>query len=150
MTVQPLRKTQEAESGDILVADQLQDLLRQILSGAVHTPLRLEPAAPESDDQEVVLDMEMDGARYLVVRLQLKNAPTHPLLSPREMEIARMVAKGYPNKMIAAVLDISSWTVCTHLRRMFAKLAVNSRAAMVARLHEEGIMKERPAFIEPS
>ena len=94
--------------------------------------------------------MEMDGARYLVVRLQLKSAQSHALLSPREMEIARMVAKGYPNKTIAAVLDISSWTVCTHLRRMFAKLGVNSRAAMVARLHEEGIMKERPSYTEHS
>ena len=28
-----------------------------------------------------------------------------------------MVAKGYPNKTIAGVLNISSWTVCTHLRR---------------------------------
>jgi len=48
-----------------------------------------------------------------------------------------MVAEGYPNKTIAAVLDISSWTVCTHMRRMFAKLNVRSRAAMVAKLLEE-------------
>jgi len=61
-------------------------------------------------------------------------------LSPRELEIARMVAKGYPNKTIAAVLDISAWTVCTYLRRMFAKLSVSSRAALVARLLEDGTM----------
>ena len=47
-----------------------------------------------------------------------------------------MVAQGHPNKIIAGVLNISSWTVCTHLRRVFAKLGVTSRAAMVARLHE--------------
>ena len=46
-----------------------------------------------------------------------------------------MVTEGYPNKTIAAALDISSWTVCTHLRRVFAKLGGGSRAAMVARLH---------------
>jgi DNA-binding NarL/FixJ family response regulator len=50
-----------------------------------------------------------------------------------------MVAKGYPNKTIAAVLEISSWTVCTHMRRIFAKLSVGSRAAMVARLMEDGL-----------
>lgn len=50
-----------------------------------------------------------------------------------------MVAKGYPNKTIAAVLEISSWTVCTHLRRIFAKLGVGSRAAMVARLMDDGL-----------
>jgi DNA-binding CsgD family transcriptional regulator len=45
-----------------------------------------------------------------------------------------MVAKGYPNKAIASVLEISSWTVGTHLRRIFAKVSVNSRAALVAQL----------------
>lgn len=38
--------------------------------------------------------------------------------------------------MIAAVLEINSWTVSTHLRLMFAKLGVSSRAAMVARVLE--------------
>jgi hypothetical protein len=47
-----------------------------------------------------------------------------------------MVAEGHSNKIIAEVLSISSWTVCTHLRRIFAKLGVGSRAAMVARLLE--------------
>jgi DNA-binding NarL/FixJ family response regulator len=42
-------------------------------------------------------------------------------LSPREQEIVRMVARGYPNKTIAGVLNIS-----THLRRVFAKLGVTS------------------------
>lgn len=49
-----------------------------------------------------------------------------------------MVAKGHPNKVIADVLNISSWTVCTHLRRIFAKLGVGSRAAMVAQLLDSG------------
>jgi hypothetical protein len=55
-----------------------------------------------------------------------------------------MVAKGYPNKTIAGVLNISAWTVCTHLRRTFAKLGVTSRAAMVARLMEERRSWDRP------
>ena len=48
-----------------------------------------------------------------------------------------MVAKGYANKSIASVLDISSWTVSSHLRRIFSKLGVTSRAAMVAQLLDE-------------
>ena len=56
-----------------------------------------------------------------------------------------MVAKGYPNKTIAGVLNISCWTVCTHIRRIFAKLGVASRAAMVARLLEENrTWQQRP------
>ena len=54
-------------------------------------------------------------------------------LSPREEQIVKLVAIGHPNKVIAYELNISSWTVNTHLRRIFAKLNVSSRTAMVAR-----------------
>ena len=60
-------------------------------------------------------------------------------LSPREQEIVRLVALGYSNKIIGDVLNISSWAVCTHLRRIFAKIGVGSRAAMVARLLGNGV-----------
>ncbi len=59
--------------------------------------------------------------------------PALPALSPREIEIVRLVAKGYPNKTIAGILEISTWTVAAHLRRIYLKLGVHSRAAMVAR-----------------
>ena len=118
----------EVESPDV------QELIRCL---AEHVSHGITPSAPwESDGEapEVLLDIEVDGRRYLLIRSPPKSPPAQGLLSPREEEIARMVAKGYPNKTIAAVLDISPWTVCTHLRRIFAKLGVCSRAAMVARL----------------
>lgn len=52
------------------------------------------------------------------------------MLTPREMEIVRMVAGGLTNKEIAITLDISHWTVATHLRRVYSKLNVNRRAAL--------------------
>lgn len=55
-------------------------------------------------------------------------------LSPRELQIARLVARGATNRTIASALEISAWTVSTHLRRIFAKLGVSSRAEMVATL----------------
>jgi DNA-binding CsgD family transcriptional regulator len=115
---------------------------------------------PAGDVGEIILDMEVDGVRYLAVRFTARStlnfrheevpdpvdaAPRDvPTLSPRELEIARMVAKGYPNKSIAAVLDISSWTVSSHLRRIFSKLGVSSRAAMVAQLLEDRSSRESP------
>ncbi len=89
----------------------------------------------------VVLDTYMDGLRLLVVRTSESAVREPPRLSPREKEIARMIANGLPNKAIAAVLDISSWTVSTHLRRMFARYRVCTRAAMVARLVDEGLLR---------
>lgn len=64
-------------------------------------------------------------------------------LSPREQEIARLVAVGYPNKTIAGILDISPWTVATHVRRIFNKLNVHGRAAMIAELARSGFCFDR-------
>jgi DNA-binding CsgD family transcriptional regulator len=83
--------------------------------------------------EQVLFDIDVDGNRYVLI----KTVPVERSalsLSPREREIVRMVALGRQNKVIASVLNISSWTVCTHLRRIFAKLGVTSRAAMVARV----------------
>lgn len=104
---------------------------------------------PESHGEEaeqVLVDTEVDGSRYLLVRMP-KPTRCRIQLSPREQEIVRMVAKGHPNKVIADVLNISSWTVCTHLRRIFAKLGVGSRAAMVAQLLELGVLSKEPRTI---
>lgn len=53
------------------------------------------------------------------------------LLTTRELEIVCLIAFGLPNKQIASRLGISTWTVSAHLRRIFAKLHVDTRAAVV-------------------
>jgi DNA-binding CsgD family transcriptional regulator len=87
---------------------------------------------------EVLLDTVLDGVRYQLLRAIAVPETVH--LSSRELEIARMIARGHTNRTIAAVLDISPWTVSTHLRRVYAKLNVGSRAAMVARLSADGML----------
>lgn len=89
----------------------------------------------EIGSEEILFDLEFEGWRYLLIRAAVP-AKSQLQLSPREQEIVRMVAEGHPNKVIAVVLNISPWTVGTHLRRIFAKLGVGSRAAMVARCAE--------------
>ena len=86
---------------------------------------------------DVLLDMRVDDVRFVMIKVSPESRAAHAHLSPREQEIVRMVAAGHPNKVIAAVLDISCWTVGTYLRRIFAKLGVGSRAAMVARVAGE-------------
>jgi DNA-binding CsgD family transcriptional regulator len=81
---------------------------------------------------QILLDVEIGDIRFLALKVQ-RPSPIS-LLSPRELEVARMVAAGYPNKTIASILEISSWTVASHLRRIFIKLEVSSRAAMAAQL----------------
>jgi len=103
------------------VLRSLEKLLDVVLSGSAVQP---------ADDNGVVLDVELGGLRWIAIRQQPH--PDEVTLSPRETEIARMVAAGLTNKAIATVLDISPWTVGTYLRRIFGKLDVNSRAAMTA------------------
>ncbi|MBE9191476.1 response regulator transcription factor [Gloeocapsopsis crepidinum LEGE 06123] len=61
-------------------------------------------------------------------------------LSPREQAIAQLVAEGLPNKVIAHQLQISQWTVATHLRRLFLKIGVSSRTAMIAKLLSQDLL----------
>ncbi|SRR5579871_998955 len=107
------------------------EMLRLIVD-EIESHSQPDPAGFDDRDEQIILDAEVSGARYLLVRLPKPQAL--PALSPREQEIARMVGQGHSNKIIADVLSISSWTVCTHLRRIFSKLEVTSRAAMIARI----------------
>jgi DNA-binding CsgD family transcriptional regulator len=99
------------------------------------------PTPDQSATDEIVLGVEVDGVSYALVRLARQNSPGMASLSPREREIVRLVAKGCPNKTVAAVLDVSTWTVATHLRRVFAKLGVNTRTEMVAQALTHGLIE---------
>jgi DNA-binding NarL/FixJ family response regulator len=59
-------------------------------------------------------------------------------LSPREEDILRLLAKGLRSKEIADQLGIGVGTVNTHVRHIYEKLHVRSRAEAVARLAGRG------------
>lgn len=57
-------------------------------------------------------------------------------LTPRELEVARMVHKGGNNKIIARKLDISERTVKAHLSSIFRKLNIENRLHLAIFFHE--------------
>lgn len=61
-------------------------------------------------------------------------------LSPREVEVLRLVAIGRSNPAIAAELVLSEKTVARHLSNIFAKLNVSSRTAAAAFAHEHRLI----------
>ncbi|HLY13048.1 MAG TPA: response regulator transcription factor [Candidatus Limnocylindrales bacterium] len=61
-----------------------------------------------------------------------------PTLTTREQEIARLVVGGRSNGEIGAALAITTKTVEGHLRRMFERLGIESRAELSARAVAEG------------
>ena len=66
--------------------------------------------------------------------------PPPPSLSPRELEVLRLVADGRSNPEIARTLFIGEATVKTHLLHVFEKLEVNDRTRAVTRAMELGLL----------
>ena len=94
--------------------------------------------------------LELDAARSIFVelgarpdvelmdRLARSTPPDHGAggLSPRELEVLRLVATGKTNHAIAAELVLSEKTVARHVSNIFAKLDVPSRSAATAYAYE--------------
>lgn len=84
--------------------------------------------------------VRLDGLRYVLTENRDFDRGSEPpssismLLTSRELQIAYSVAEGKVDKVIAHELGISEYTVREHMRRIFHKLKVSKRAALVARL----------------
>ncbi|RIK36863.1 MAG: helix-turn-helix transcriptional regulator [Chloroflexi bacterium] len=92
----------------------------------------------ENTVDPLMVHLETEEAFYLIVKCAI--GPGRTTLSPREQEIVRLVSNGHPNKAIARQLAISQHTVNTHVRRIFDKLGVSSRAEMVAYALQSGLV----------
>ena len=120
-------------------------ILRAISAGASGYLLK---AAPEEEllagvravaAGEVALAPSV--SRLLVQRAAAPAAPAGPELSPRELEVLRLVAEGLSNRVIGERLFVGEATVKTHLLHVFAKLGVDDRTRAVTRAMELGILR---------
>jgi DNA-binding NarL/FixJ family response regulator len=79
-------------------------------------------------------------AAKLVSRVRQDATSAAASLSPRELEVLRLVADGLSNPEIARRLFIGEATVKTHLLHVFEKLDVNDRTRAVTRAMELGLL----------
>jgi DNA-binding NarL/FixJ family response regulator len=66
-------------------------------------------------------------------------------LSPREIEVLKLLSKGFSNQEVAQLFDLSAHTVSTYVRRIYRKLAVHSRAEASFEAHQRGLLDARPS-----
>jgi DNA-binding CsgD family transcriptional regulator len=117
---------------------------------AARTRVLIAQACRTLGDRESA-DLELEAARRVfadlgaapdvstVDSLQRSGVDTAGL-SPRELEVVRLVAAGRSNQAIAAQLVLSEKTVARHLSNIFGKLGVGSRTAAAAYAYEHGLV----------
>jgi DNA-binding NarL/FixJ family response regulator len=101
-------------------AEEIEQALRAVAGGRTH----LDPAIQQ---------------RLVAAVLGAQPEPLPDNLTPREVEVLKLIAAGLSNGEIAAALVVSGATVKTHVNRIFAKIGARDRAQAVRYAFEHGI-----------
>ena len=103
------------------------------LLAAVHAAAE-GPEEPQDENVILVLPRET---------LEKVESGTDEKLSPRELEILLLIARGMSNRQIAQVLTLSEATVKRHLANLYPKMGVNSRGEATRKALLEGYISTR-------
>ena len=120
------------EDPESLAVDVLGSGLRAILPRYA-TPEEIIAAIQAAATGLVALHPEVFDSMLSRIRpgQQSELDPSGQILTPREIEVLRMIAEGLGNKEIASKLSISDHTVKFHISSIFAKLGASNRAEAV-------------------
>ena len=92
------------------------------------------------DDIIAAIRSVMAGGHTVSKEIQhsLKNLQSRPELSPRQLEILNLIAKGFSNKEIAEIAGASLETVKAHIKKILERMGASSRteaAALALEMH---------------
>jgi DNA-binding CsgD family transcriptional regulator len=116
--------------------------LDRILPGTLRQRLRISDASPKGAPTEVGTSISVESPTSTTPPL-LAEKPAVSLaepLSPRELEVLRLVGEGLSNQEIAARLNVAASTVKTHINNIFGKLGVETRVQAINRAREAGLL----------
>ncbi len=126
--------------------DEAQALIRQKGDALLATELL---AAAQAAFTE--LGLTVWDSRAKQAQADLEASTTRPLfpagLTEREMDVLRLVGRGYSDRQISDALYISPRTVNAHLRNMFAKATVNNRTELSVWAAAQGLLDSAPSDI---
>ena len=119
--------------------DNEEDIFRALEAGARGYLLK------DTTSEELVAAVRQihEGERYLpqAVASRLADRLIRPSLTPRELDVLRLVSRGRTNKEMASAMFISEETVKTHMKSLFQKLGVHDRAEAVSVSLQRGIIR---------
>ena len=111
------------------------DISSDLLVKAVETVVNGELWMQRSLITRIIDELTQRGTSSKTAN-SLSNGSPIKCLTPRELEVARMVHKGGNNKSIARTLDISERTVKAHLSSIFRKLNIENRLHLAIFFHD--------------
>ena len=111
------------------------DISSELLVKAVEAVLNGELWMQRSLITRIIDELTQGGTSSKAANSLSTGSPIE-CLTPRELEVARMVHKGGNNKSIARTLDISERTVKAHLSSIFRKLNIENRLHLAIFFHE--------------
>jgi DNA-binding NarL/FixJ family response regulator len=91
-------------------------------------------------EDRAFLDPKVASAVFEHVKGRSQGQDRDTPLTQRELEVLQLIAEGMNDRMTAESLHISEHTVRSHIKNLYRKLGVSSRAHAVAKALREGII----------
>lgn len=133
------RKAPDVKVLMLTTSDGDEDVFRSMNKGARGYMVKDE----SGEDLHVAIRTVASGEVFLPKRIKTiyDDRKKRPSLSEREIEIVRLVAKGFSNDELAERLHLSPETIKAHLRHVYEKLGVESRVEAVTEAMRTGLVE---------
>lgn len=133
------RKAPDVKVLMLTTSDGDEDVFRSMNKGARGYMVKDE----SGEDLHVAIRTVASGEVFLPKRIKTiyDDRKKRPSLSEREIEIVRLVAKGFSNDELADRLHLSPETIKAHLRHVYEKLGVESRVEAVTEAMRTGLVE---------
>ena len=122
------------------------EIISELLEMGVHGYI-LKDADKKELKKAIAIISEDDkyyDTRVLSIFMNKFNSKTNPFedtdLTPREIDILRLITKGYTSFQISELLNISVNTVTTHRKNLMIKSGTNNSASLIKYAYEKGLI----------
>jgi len=124
------------------LGDVADDVVRKLMSVGADIAM---PARGTVDSLlEAAFAEDRSDRRSAVVRLPSETDEAKAVLTPRQLDVVRLIARGLTSQEIAGELGVRPKTVENYKQRVFVRLEVQNQAHAVARCARLGLIGESP------